>query len=245
MTDTPGDLLLTDGAHTLTRRSLLRLLAWIEDELEDGGDVAFLAAGDVPDGGWEWLPDAARRSKTGLALVRSRSFEVAIAPPFPLGRASNRQKPDGPLGPLRDLLVRDRSVAVVLLRLGAYAVGILRDGQLVLSKTGTRYVRGRHRAGGQSQRRFERNREKWVRELFDEVCDVCRSRLGPHTGQLQHLAIGGDTHVIGQFLKRCEWLAPLAGRRLPTPVPVRRPGLAALRRAGEAVWSSRVYIRCK
>ena len=242
MNETPGDLLLPDGAHTLTRRSLLRLLAGIEDEFQCGGDVAFLAAGDVPDCGWEWLPDAARRSKTGLALVRGRTFEVAIAPPFPMDLAPDREKQDGPLGPLRDLLVRERSVAVVLLRLGAYAVGILRDGRLVLSKTGTRYVHGRHRAGGQSQRRFERNREKWVRELFDEVCDVCRSRLGPHTGELQHLALGGDGHVLGQFLKRCEWLAPLAGRLLPVPVPVRRPGLAALRRAGEAVWSSRVYV---
>ena len=244
MTETPGDLLLTDGAHTLTRRSLLRLLAGIEDGLQDGGDVAFLAAGDVPGSGWEWLPGAARRSKTGLALVRSRTFAVAVAPPFPLDRASDRPRPGGPLGPLRDHLVRERSVAVVLLRLGAYAVGILRDGRLILSKTGTRYVRGRHRAGGQSQRRFERNREKWVRELFDEVCDVCRSRLGPHTGQLQYLAIGGDTHVLGQILKLCEWLAPIAGTLLPTLVPVSRPGLAALRRAGGAVWSSRVYIRC-
>ena len=244
MNETPGDLSLTDGTHTLTRRSLLRLLADIEDGLRDGGDVAFLAAGDVPGGGWEWLPDAARRSKTGLALVRGRTFEVAVAPPFPMGLAPDRQRPGGPLAPLRDLLVRERSVAVVLLRLGAYAVGILRDGRLILSKTGTRYVRGRHRAGGQSQRRFERNREKWVRELFDEVCDVCRSRLGPHTGELQHLALGGDAHVLGQFLRRCEWLAPFAGRLLPTPVPVHRPGLAALRRAGDAVWSSRVYLRC-
>ena len=225
------------------RRSLLRLVDEIEAGLSCDGEVAFLPPGDVPREGWEWLPGPARTSETGLVLIRSGTFEIAVAPPFPLEMASGCEASDGPLGPLRDLLLQKRLVAVVLLRLGAYAVGMLRDGHLVLSKTGTRYVHGRHRAGGQSQRRFERNREKWVRELFDEVCDVCRSRLGPYAGELQHLAIGGDRHVLGQFLKRCEWIAPFAGRRLPSRVPVRRPGLAALKRAGEAVWSSRVYVR--
>jgi len=238
----PERLIHADGAHTLTRRSLLRLMDEIEDGLSCGGEAALLPPGDVPGSGWGWLPATARASETGLALVRSESFEIAVAPPFPVERASGSEVPGGPLEPLRELLLRKRLVAVVLLRLGAYAVGILHDGHLVLSKTGTRYVRGRHRAGGQSQRRFERNREKWVRELFDEVCGVCRSRLGPYAGGLQHLAIGGDRHVLGQFLKRCGWLAPLADRLLPSHVPVRRPGLAALRRAGEAVWSSRVYV---
>ena len=236
-------LMRADGAHTLTRGSLLRLVDEIEAALSCGGETAFLPPGDAADAEWEWLPDAARGSKTGLTLVRTESFEIAVAPPFPMERPSGREAPGGLLEPLRELLQRKRLVAVVLLRLGAYAVGILYDGQLVLSKTGTRYVRGRHRAGGQSQRRFERNRERWVRELFDEVCDVCRSRMGPYAGEVQHLAIGGDPHVLGQFLKRCEWLAPLVDRLLPSRVPVRRPGLPALRRAGQAVWSSRVYVR--
>ena len=236
-------LIHAGGAHTLTRGSLLRLADEIEAALLCDGEIAFLLPGDAADAGWEWLPDAARGSETGLALVRTESFEIVVAPPFPMERPSGREAPEGPLAPLRQLLLRRRLVAVVLLRLGAYAVGILHDGHLVLSKTGTRYVRGRHRAGGQSQRRFERNREKWVRELFDEVCEVCRSRMGPYIGELQHLAIGGDPHVLGQFLKRCEWLAPLADRLLPSRLPVRRPGLAALGRAGQAVWSSRVYVR--
>ena len=236
-------MLGADGAHTVARRSLLRLVEEVEEELSTGGEVAFLPPGEVPGDEWAWLPRTARSSGTGLALVRSQSCEIAVVPPFPIEAASAREAPGGPLGPLRDTLLRKRLIAVVLLRLGAYAVGVLHDGRLILSKTGTRYVHGRHRAGGQAQRRFERNREKWMRELFDEVCDVCRSRLGPYAHDLQHLAVGGDRHVLGQFLKRCEWLGPLLDRLLPSRVPVRRPGLAALERAGEAVWSSRVYVR--
>ena len=238
----PGEPIPGNGAHTLIRGALLRLIDQVEADLSCSGEAAFLHPGDAPADGWDWLPRAARDGQRHLVLIRDKTLEIAVMPPFPL-ETPGCGALTGPLGPLRDLLLRKRLIAVVLLRLGAYAVGVLNDGHLVLSKTGNRYVHGRHRAGGQSQRRFERNREKWMRELFDEVCEVCRSRLGPYAGEVQHLAIGGDRHVLGRFLKRCEWIAPLAGRRLPSRVPVRRPGLAALKRAGEAVWSSRVYVR--
>jgi len=236
-------LMAREGPHTLTRPSLLRLLDELEPRVMQSGGTALLRSGEPPDSGWRWLPGAASASGTGLALIQTESCQVAVVPPFPVTAATPGV--NGPLARLRDLLQRKRLVAVVLLRLGAYAVGVLNDGQLVLSKTGTRYVHGRHRAGGQSQRRFQRNREKWIRELFDEACGVCRSRLAPYAGELRHLAIGGDQHVLGQFLKRCEWLEPLAECLLSARVPVRRPGLTALQRAGRSVWSSQVYVRCR
>ena len=243
MNGTLQNLPPADGSYTLTRRSLLRLLDEIEPLLCCSGEAVVLPPGDAPGPEWEWLTGTARMSETGLVLLRCGPADIAVVPPFALERASVPEESDGAMRRLRDLLLRKRLVAVVLLRLGAYAVGILDDGRLVVSKTGTRYVHARHRAGGQSQRRFERNRQKWMRELFDEVCDVCRTRLGPFAGELHHLAIGGDRHVLDGFLKRCEWLAPLAGRRLPARVPVRRPGLAALKRAEETVWCSRVHVR--
>jgi len=232
-----------DGAYTLDRGSTLRLIDEIEAGLAGDVEAVLLRAGEELGAAWEWLPGAARRSETGLVLARAGAAMVAIVPPFPFEPAPCGTAPPAPLKALRDLLVRRRLVAVVLVRLGAYAVGVLYDGRLILSKTGTRYVPAPHRAGGQSQRRFERGRERWIRELYDEVCDVCRSRLGPYADDLQHLAIGGDRHVLNAFLKRCEWLAPIAARLLPPRVPVQRPGLAALRHAGAAIWSSRVYVR--
>ena len=227
----------------LERPGLQRLLDDVEAAMAGDGEAALVQPGGPLGPAWEWLPQAAHRSKTGLVLVRTGGAMLAVAPPFPLDRPGGGGSAAGPLDVLRELLVRKRLVAVVLLRLGPYAVGVVHDGTPVLSKTGTRYVPARQRAGGQSQRRFERGRETWIRQLYDEVCEVCRSRLGPYADDLHHLAVGGDRHVLEAFLERCAWMAPLVPRVLPARVPVQRPGLAALRRAGRAIWSSRVYVR--
>ncbi|MDQ2757843.1 MAG: hypothetical protein M3Y71_15015, partial [Actinomycetota bacterium] len=45
-------------------------------------------------------------------------------------------------------------VGVVLVRRGGYAVALVRAGELVLHKVGTRHVQSRTAAGGWSQQRF-------------------------------------------------------------------------------------------
>ena len=53
----------------------------------------------------------------------------------------------------------------MLIRRGGYAVGVARDGRLLRSKVGSRYVQSRTAAGGWSQQRFARRREGQAREL--------------------------------------------------------------------------------
>ena len=142
---------------------------------------------------------------------------------------------------LRAHLAQPVTVGIILLRLGYYAVGVARDEGLVVTKTGSRYVKGSHRAGGQSANRFKRNREKWIREFFDEACDVARTRFAQSPGPIDWLALGGDRQVLYRFLKRCPQLSDLAGRTTPWPVPVNRPGRTALNDAVRYVWSSRVW----
>lgn len=187
----------------------------------------------------DWLPRSVQRNDLGLLLISGPAVEMAVSPPFPF--TGPRGSWCGPrFEPLEELLQARYTVAIVLLRLGAYAVGVARDGELIRSKTGRRYVHGRHRAGGQSQRRFERNREKWVRELFDEACGVAQQRFAEVDQSIDYLALGGDRHVLNQFMKRCPALASLAPR-LPRDIPVDRPRRDKLENACEAVWSSHVY----
>ena len=55
----------------------------------------------------------------------------------------------------------------------AYSMGLDTSNVEKFWKRGARYVKGRHKAGGQSQRRFERNREKWIEELYKKfVSDI-------------------------------------------------------------------------
>ena len=225
--------------RVLSRARLTRRL----DELEESGGPVFLkmTPPGVEIGGWAWLPRAARESPAGLALIEhydvGQRHECAVAPPFPIADASENDD----LSALREHLVRPVTVGIILLRLGYYAVGVACDEKLVVTKTGSRYVKGSHRAGGQSADRFRRNREKWIREFFDEACEVVRTRFAESPGPINWLALGGDRQVLSRFLKRCPHLSDLAERTAPRPIPVNRPGRKALDDAVRYVWSSRVW----
>ena len=145
-------------------------------------------------------------------------------------------------GPLRRLLGGEPVAGVVLLRLGRYAVGVLRGERLIASKTAGRYVKNRHRAGGQSQRRFERSRERLVRELYDKTCEVARETFAPHSGEMSHILLGGEAATLNGFMRRCpllsqEWRGKVLARRLA----VERPDQRALNGIGFEVWKSRVW----
>ncbi len=229
----PGDV------RVLSRERMRQLLSTISSDVEVAS-TEYVPAGDSPGRGYEWVPRSAAEDGSGLVLISGPALSLAVSPPFPVP-APGAIWPGPDFRPLHQLLTEPRTVAVVLLRLGAYAVGVIEDQELVASKTGTRYVHGRHRAGGQSQRRFERNREKWIRELFDQVCRTAHERFGPYQRRIDHLALGGDAQVLSRFMGRCEALSYLDDRWLPQRVPVHRPNMNALLEAREAIWSSRVY----
>ena len=180
------------------------------------------------------------KTDTGVAVFRSSERVMAVVPPFPFLEDEVR---DGAVAdPLVKLLERDRLAGVVLLRLGRYAVGVMRRDRLVESKTGSRYVKRRHRAGGSSQRRFERSRERLVRELFDAVCAVTTDLFHPYGRRLEHVLLGGERHTLNDFVRRCSTMADLGNRRLNRILRVDRPGLRALRRIPGQVWESRVLF---
>ena len=176
--------------------------------------------------------------ETGLALFWGEYSAVAVVPPFPLLHQGFSDRLD--VGPLVELLERDVLVGVVLLRLGWYAVGVLRGQSLVASKTGSRYVKRRHRAGGSSQRRFERSRERLVRELFDKTCEVCVNVFTPFEKEMDYILMGGESRTLRGFTDRCRYLERIAAKMLTRVLQVDRPGQAALERIASQVWSSRV-----
>ena len=75
----------------------------------------------------------------------------------------------------------DRTVGVLLVRLGGYAAGVFTgtDQHLAASKVGSRLVHGRSAAGGQSQRRFARRREKQASEALGAAADTAAAVFGP------------------------------------------------------------------
>ena len=139
-------------------------------------------------------------------------------------------------------MARDMVVGVVLLRLGRYAVGVLRGETLATSKTDTRYVKNRHRKGGSSQRRFERSRERLVRELFDKACEVTRQIFSPYETSMGHILLGGERHTLRAFTERCEYLRRKRSKTLSRVLSVHSPNNAALSGIAREVWQSRVVF---
>jgi hypothetical protein len=92
----------------------------------------------------------------------------------------------------------DRTVAVLLVRLGGYAAGVFRGAppRLVASKVGSRLVHGRSAAGGTSQHRFARRRDKQAREALEAAADCAARVFGPVSGELDALVLGGDRRAM-------------------------------------------------
>ena len=177
-------------------------------------------------------------SDTGVAVFVSPERTVAIQPPFPLAvdvRAAGAASKS-----ILDVLDSEPIVGIVLLRLGRYAVAVVRGNRLLATKTDSRYVKNRHRAGGTSQRRFERSRERLVRELYDTTCRMTRGVFEPYLREIDYVMLGGERGTLNGFVKRCRLMQDLEPKTLSRLLPVDRPNQKALESISYEVWKSRV-----
>jgi len=92
----------------------------------------------------------------------------------------------------------DRTVGVLLVRLGGYAAGVFTGAppRLAASKVGSRLVHGRSAAGGQSQQRFARRREKQASEALGAAADTAAGVFGRFGRPLDALVLGGDRRAV-------------------------------------------------
>jgi len=123
-----------------------------------------------------------------------------------------------------------RTVGVLLVRLGGYAAGVFTGSppRLAASKVGSRLVHGRSAAGGTSQHRFARRREKQAAEAVSAAADTAVAVLGPFGGELDAVVLGGDRRAVSALRDdpRLKRFFELAGDRFLT---VPDPRLAVLR----------------
>ena len=201
-----------------------------------GGETGSPAARD-------WIREVLRTvpdSETGAAIFWNDGKAWAVLPPFPI--EEDRYADGSDVSGLEEVFERDVTVGVVLLRMGRYAIGVVRGNELLASKTDTRHVKNRHRAGGSSQRRFMRSRDRLIRELYDEACAVTRRIFELHLDTLDCVLTGGERQTLNGFLKRCDffekWDLPVMKRLLA----VERPSHKALEGIHREVWKSRVLV---
>ena len=243
---------MTNDARTqwLSQRRLETLLSVLEDAPPLGALTLLVAPGGFRPTDQQrvrWLeevravaPPRIWQSETGVVIFWSDEIRLAIEPPFPLETTTPR------IGfrtaALRALLHRDPLFGVVLLRLGSYSVGVFQGRNLVDAKTGARYVKGRHSAGGTSQRRFSRVREKQIHHLYVKVCDLVRQKFEPYEKKLERIFLGGERHTLSGFVKQCPFLQRLKPLIADRILPVHEPRRRELDRMPDEVWKSRVTV---
>jgi predicted RNA methylase len=164
------------------------------------------------------------RYRDGSARLELPGETLVVTPPFGLDHEGEYDQVV--VGPLLEALGEDRTVAALLVRLGGYAVGVFEGERLVASKVGSRFVKGRHRAGGSSANRFRRRREGQERELVEEAAAQAARVLSPWRGKVERVAVGGDREAARRVLAArpdIAWLEPLALERFfAVPEPRRR-----------------------
>jgi len=138
----------------------------------------------------------------------------------------------------------DRTVGVLLVRLGGYAVGVFAGSppRLVSSKTGSRLVHGRSAAGGWSQHRFARRRENQAATALRAAAGAAAEVFGQYGPDgLDAVVLGGDKRSAAG-LRGDARLVPYLDRATMRFLTVPDPRLAVLRDIPRAFQAIRIRL---
>jgi hypothetical protein len=138
----------------------------------------------------------------------------------------------------------DRTVGVLLVRLGGYAVGVFSGvpPRLGASKAGRRLVHGRSAAGGWSQHRFARRRENQAAVALGAAADAAAGIFGPYGADgLDAVVLGGDKRSIAG-LRDDARLAPYLSRAADRFLTVPDPSATVLRAIPPAYQAIRIRL---
>jgi hypothetical protein len=196
----------------------------------------------APDRLARWVTTFAERHGTvtaepGRRAVTFRAADGAVAechPPFPpMPAPDGGAWPDGPAG-LAALIAAhaavDRTVGVLLVRLGGFAAGVFTGSppRLISSKVGSRLVHGRSAAGGTSQHRFARRRENQATAAIGAATDTAVKVLVPYAERLDAMVLGGDRKAV-TAARADPRLRPVLRHAVDRFLTVPDPKLAVLR----------------
>jgi peptide subunit release factor 1 (eRF1) len=166
---------------------------------------------------------------------------VCCEPPFPPLAAAPGTRAGLDLEPLLAHVERERTVGVVLVRLGGFAVGIFAGRELRASKVSRRLVHGRHRAGGSSANRFARRRANQARVALDAAAETAVALLAEpaRAGELDAVVRGGDRRALAEVFgdDRLAGVAALAVERV---IEVAEPRLKVLQGTPDRFLATRV-----
>jgi hypothetical protein len=176
-----------------------------------------------------------RNAPERLTLTAADGAVLELDPPFP---PLERPGLEGLLAHVG----RDRVVGVLLVRLGGHAAGVFSGRRLVDSKVDSRFVKGRHKKGGSSQRRFERRGGEQARMALEQAADTAARVIVPHRRDLDALVLGGDRAALREVMEDPR-LRPLRPLLVEEVLEVPEPRLKVLEATPDQFLATRLTLR--
>ncbi|WP_214410833.1 acVLRF1 family peptidyl-tRNA hydrolase [Sphaerisporangium fuscum] len=194
----------------------------------------------------------AAKIDTSGDVVRVRATDGAVAelhvpfPPLPEVPSPPPETGEPAAGAvvLRALVAHadtERRIGVLLVRLGGYAAGVFEGERLITSKVGSRLVHGRSAAGGWSQQRFARRREKQAGEASRAAAEVAVRVLVPQVDALDAVVLGGDRRAV-DALRADRRLEAVFALETPPFLDVPDPRLAVLQETPKTFRAVRIRL---
>jgi peptide chain release factor subunit 1 len=144
----------------------------------------------------------------------SEKMEIhLIEPPEPVNVYIYRCAAEFWLDPLREMLTPKDSYGLISIDRSAAAWALLRGTNLQIVKTVKSGIMGKHRAGGQSQRRFERLIEQAAHEFLTRSSELTRE-LFEDIPELKGIIIGGPGFTKEVFSEKGYLISPLKDKVL-------------------------------
>ncbi|RUM48228.1 MAG: peptide chain release factor 1 [Hyperthermus sp.] len=104
---------------------------------------------------------------------------------------------------LEEMLEHEETYGLLIVERDQATIGVLKGSRIQLLEELEGYVPGKHHRGGQSQRRFDRQIEQFVRGFYREVAEAANKHFLPliEKGVLKAIIVGGPGYAKQDFLE--------------------------------------------
>jgi peptide chain release factor subunit 1 len=104
---------------------------------------------------------------------------------------------------LEEMLESEEVFGLVIIERDQATIGLLKGSRIVVLEELEGYVPGKHHRGGQSQRRFDRQIEQFVRGFYKEVADAMNKHFLPliEKNLLKSIIVGGPGYAKQDFVE--------------------------------------------
>ena len=168
-----------------------------------------------------------------LIILETEDYNIYLSLPFNFKNNFNN------LDEIINFIQKDKEIFIFFIELGSWVMGKIKFKKILASKRGARYVKGRHKAGGQSQRRFERNREKWIEELYKKFVLEINDFSKKNIEESDHYLAFGEEKVINDLFN---YDFKNKNKYIKRRSSLKNYNSKTLVSASTNIWSSRVYI---